>query len=164
MFPSGGADDRTVPTHNVVAREEHSVRSRETKVIARVTGCMQDGKTGDDLSVLQIPVRSKCIVRERPRDINRRLCPFAEGWGGSEMIRMVVCEQNPGWFGPQTFDDCLEMCTVFCWAGVDYEPTISRINDVAICSMIGHLSGIVRSDPQNSMGNLDSRRAARLRL
>ena len=80
------------------------------------------------------------------------------------MIRMVVCEQNPRWFGPQIFDDCPEMCTVFCWAGVDYEPTIRRINDVAICPVVGHLSGIVRDDPQNSRGQFDSLRAARLRL
>lgn len=90
------------------------------------------------------------------------------GWDDSKMIRMVVCEQNPRWFGPpQIFDDCPpEMCTVFCWAGgVDYEPTIRRINDVAICPVVGHLSGIVRDDPQNSRGGqFDSLRAARLRL
>lgn len=159
-----GADYRTVPTHYVVACEKYSIRPREAEVIARMTRCVQDSKTSDHLPVFQKAVRLKRIVRKCARNINRQTCTFAQCRHGPEMIGMVMCQENSGWVGSQILDDCFEMCTVFCGTGVDNEPTVSSINDIAIRPVIGHLPGIARNDPQDSLGYLDALRTRRVRL
>jgi hypothetical protein len=77
---------------------------------------------------------------------------------------MVMGDENPDWVGSQIPDNRVEMMAVFYRTGVDNEPTLGCIDDIGIRTIIGHLSGIVRDNPLDALGDLYALRAGRFRL